>query len=56
MKIVNLDLKKCNLSDDLTQNRSERRNRIQVADPNMVGTMLLFFYDDDGEDIIYGWH
>ena len=40
MEVVKIDLKKFNLSKDFTQDRSEWRNRIQVADPNIVGTRL----------------
>ena len=40
MEVINSDLKKFHLSKDLTQNRTEWRNRIHVADPNMVGIRL----------------
>ena len=40
MEVVKIDLKKCNLSEDLAQARSEWRNKIHVADPNLVGTRL----------------
>ena len=32
---------KCNLSEDLFQDRSERRNKIRIADPNIVGGIRL---------------
>ena len=35
MEVVNIDMK-YNLSEDLTQDRSERRNKIHVANPNIV--------------------
>ena len=40
MEIVKIDLKKYNLSEDLARDRSEWRNRIHVADPNIVGIRL----------------
>ena len=40
MEVVKIDMKKYNLSEDLGQDRSEWRNRICAADPNIVGTML----------------
>jgi hypothetical protein len=40
MEVINSDLKKLHLSKDLAQNRTEWRNRIHVADPNMVGIRL----------------
>ena len=40
MKVVKIDIKKCNLSEDLTQNRLEWRNKISVADSNIVVTRL----------------
>ena len=40
MDIIQINLKKCNLSEDLTQYRSEWRNRNHVAKPNIVGTRL----------------
>ena len=40
MRVVKIDLKKCNLSEDLAQDRSEWRNRIHIANPNIVGTRL----------------
>ena len=36
-----IDMKKCNFSKDLAQDRSDWRNRIHVADPNIVGTRLM---------------
>ena len=38
MEVVKLNIKKCNLSEDLAQDRSKWRNKICVADPNIVGT------------------
>ena len=38
IEVVKIDLKKCNLFEDLAQNRSEWRNRIRIANPNMVET------------------
>ena len=40
MEVVKIDMKKCSLSEDLAQDRSEWRNRIRVADLNIVGTRL----------------
>ena len=40
MEVVKIDIKMCNLSKDLVQDRSEWRNRIYVANPNIVGTRL----------------
>ena len=40
MEIVKIDMKECNLSEDLTQDISEWKNRICVADPIIVGTRL----------------
>ena len=40
MEVLNINMKKCNLSKNLTQDRSKRINRICVANPNIVGTML----------------
>ena len=40
MNVVKIDMKKCNLSKDLIQDRLEGRNRIHVADPIIVGTRL----------------
>ena len=40
MELVKIDMKKCNLFEDLTQDRSEWKNRIRVADPNLFGTRL----------------
>ena len=40
MEVVKIDMKKCNLSEDLAQDRSEWRNKICVADPNIVWTRL----------------
>ena len=39
-EVVRLDLKKCNLSEDLAPDRSEWRNIIHVEDPNIDGTRL----------------
>ena len=48
MDVVRLDLKKCNLSKVLAQDRSERRNIIHVADNrNIVGTR-----DDDDDEVL----
>ena len=40
MDVVKIDIKKCNLFEDLTQDRTEWRNKICVADPNILGTRL----------------
>ena len=40
MEVIRIDLKKCNLSKDLAQDRLEWRNKIHVADPNIVGTTI----------------
>ena len=45
MEIVKIDLKMCNLSEDLAQDRSEWRNKIHVVDHNTGGTN-----DDDDDD------
>ena len=37
---VKINIKKCNLSEGLTQDRSEWRNKIDVANPNIVRTRL----------------
>ena len=34
--VVRIDLKKCNLSDDLAKARSKWSNRIRVADPTWL--------------------
>ena len=47
MEVVKIDLKKCNLSKDLAQASSEWRNKIHVADPNIVGQG---FDGDDDDD------
>ena len=44
MEIIHLDLKKCNLSKDLAQDRTEWRNKIHVADSTELGQG---FDDDD---------
>ena len=44
MEVVKIDPKKCNLFEDLAQDRLELRNKIHVFDPNLVGTG---FDDDD---------
>ena len=46
MKVLRIDLKKCNLSKGLAQDRSEWRNRIHVADPTQLGQG----FDDDDDD------
>ena len=38
--VVKIDMKKCSLSEDLAQDRSECRNRIRLAHPNIVGIRL----------------
>lgn len=41
MEVVTIDLKKCNISEDLVQDRSERRNKIHVAaNPIIAGARL----------------
>ena len=40
MKVIRIDLKKGNLSKDLTSSRLEWTNIIHVADPNIDGTRL----------------
>ena len=40
MEVVWIDMEKCNLSEDLAQDRLEWRNRIHVANPNIVGAWL----------------
>ena len=41
MEVVKIDMKKCNLFEDLAQDRSKWRNIIRVADPNIVGDKAL---------------
>ena len=36
IEVVKIDLKKCNLSENLVHDRSEWKNRIHVADLNIV--------------------
>ena len=38
MEVVRIDLQKCNLFEDLAHDRLEWRNKIHVADPNIVET------------------
>lgn len=38
MEAVIIDLEKCNLFEDLAKDRSEWRNKIHAADPNIFGT------------------
>ena len=40
VEVVKIDMKKCNLSEDQAQDRLEWRNRIRVANPNIVGKRL----------------
>lgn len=40
MEIVKIDQKNCNVFEDLAQDRSEWRNRIHVANPNIIRTRL----------------
>ena len=40
IKVVKIDMKKYNLSENLAQDKLEWRNIIHVADPNIVGTRL----------------
>ena len=40
MKVVKIDMKKCNLAEYLAQDRLEWRNKIRIADLNIVGTRL----------------
>ena len=49
MEVVKIDLKKCNLSEDLAQNRSEWRNRIHIANPTYLGQGSN---DDDDDDVL----
>ena len=41
MEIVKIDMKKCNLSEDLAKERSEWRNIIHVAKPNLDLMMMM---------------
>ena len=50
MKVVTIDLKKCNLFKDLTNDKSDWRNIIYVANPTQLGQG---FDDDDYDDIDY---
>ena len=45
MKVIKIDMKKYNLSDDLVQNRSKQRNKIRVVNP----TWLEQGFDDDND-------
>lgn len=45
-----INLKKCNLQEDLTQDRSEWRKRFHLANPNTIETRLWWWYDDDDDD------
>ena len=38
MEVVSINLKKCDLFEDLAQNILEWKNGIHVADPSIVGT------------------
>lgn len=40
MEVVKIDLKRCNLPDDLAHDRLEWRNRIYLVDPNNIGIRL----------------
>ena len=40
MEVVKIDIKKCNLYEDLAQDRLVWRNKIRVANPNIVRTRL----------------
>lgn len=57
MEVVRIDLTKCNILEDLAQDRSECKNRIHAADPSTIriralGTMMECFGDDDDSIII----
>ena len=47
ISIGNIDMKKCNLFEDLKLDKSEWRNKIHVANPNIVETWLWWWWDDD---------
>ena len=40
MEELKIDLKTCNLSEDLVQDRLGWKNRIHAANPNIVGIRL----------------
>ena len=40
IEAIKIDLKKCSLLEDLAHDRLERQNRINVAEPNIVGMRL----------------
>ena len=40
LEVVKMDTRKCNLTDNLAQDKMEWRNIIRVADPNIVGPRL----------------
>jgi hypothetical protein len=43
MKVVKINMKKCNLSENLAQDRSEWRNRIRAADPKiMIKSVMIY--------------
>ena len=41
IEVVRMDLKKCNLIEDLARDGLEWRNRIHVADPIIVRMMMV---------------
>ena len=47
MEVVTINMNKCNLLEDLAQDRSEWRNKIHVATPTQLGQG---FNDDDDDD------
>lgn len=52
MEVVTMDLKKCNLSDDLAQNmiKIKKQNSYRhVANTNIVGTSLMTMMSSDGK-------
>ena len=57
MKVVSIDLKKYNLSEDLIRVRFEWKNKICIAGLNIVGQG---FHDDDNDDgslcMIFSFH
>ena len=47
-----MDMKKCHLYENLTQDRSEWRNKICVADRTQLGQG----FDDDDDDAYLKWN
>lgn len=46
MKLAKIDVKKCNLFEDLTEDRPEWWDHIHLAELDIVGTKLWYGGDD----------